>query len=357
MSSAAGAKTVFAGGEGSPSPFRAPVLRRSKAAPERRRAAEVKIGRATRRVGRGMDRFRAMEVYVKTVEAGSLSRAAAQLGIANASVTTLLRGLEKHLGATLLQRSTRYVRLTDEGAAYYQRCKAILAQVEEAEASVAEARHGLRGVLRVEAPIAVGHLIIGPALAEFTRRHPGLRVAASLNNQVENLIKRGIDVAIRMDEVEDGDLVARPVFSTRYVLCAAPGFLAAHGGEPTDPRAIEPRHCLGFADHPGGGAHPWRFRRGAEEVTVRPDGSLLFNSSDALMESATRGAGLIYVLDVLVARYVRRGELVRLLPGWETDTKHFLAAYPKTSFTPAKVRAFVAFLPDAFAAVAAGAGT
>lgn len=301
-----------------------------------------------------MDRLRAMEVYVKTVEAGSLSGAAAQLGMANASVTTLLRSLEKHLGVTLLQRSTRYARLTDEGASYYQRCKFILAQVEEAEASVSEARHGLQGVLRLVTPIAVGHLIIGPALAEFTRRHPGLRVVTSLDNEVENLIMRGIDVAIRMDEVEDGDLVARPVFSTRYVLCAGPGFIAAHG-EPADPRGIEPRRCLGFADHPGGGAQPWRFRRGAEEVVVRPEGSLSFNSSDALMESAARDAGLIYVLDVLAARHVRRGELVRLLPDWETDTKRFLAAYPKTSFTPAKVRAFVAFLPGAFAAAAAGA--
>lgn len=300
-----------------------------------------------------MDRLRAMEVFAKTVEAGSLSRAAAQLGIANASVTTILRGLEKHLGVTLLQRSTRYVRVTDDGAEYYQRCKAVLAQVDAAEAALTEGRQGLRGVLRLGTPIAVGHLIIGPALAEFTRRHPGLRVVTSLNNEVANLIKRGIDVAIRMGEVEDGDLVARPVFSARHVLCASPGFLAAHGA-PVHPRAVEPRQCLGFADYPGGGLHLWRFRRGGEEVEIRPDGSLFFNSSDALMESAARGAGLIYVLDILAARYLRRGELVRLLPDWATDTRQFLAAYPKTSFTPSKVREFVAFLPAALAEAAAG---
>ena len=300
-----------------------------------------------------MDRLRAMEVFAKTVEAGSLSGAAAQLGIANASVTTILRGLEKHLGVTLLQRSTRCVRVTDDGAEYYQRCKAVLAQVDAAEAALTEGRQGLRGLLRLETPIAVGHLIIGPALAEFTRRHPGLRVVTSLNNEVANLIKRGIDVAIRMGEVEDGDLVARPVFSARHVLCASPGFLAAHGA-PVHPRAVEPRQCLGFADYPGGGLHLWRFRRGGEEVEIRPDGSLFFNSSDALMESAARGAGLIYVLDILAARYLRRGELVRLLPDWATDTRQFLAAYPKTSFTPSKVREFVAFLPAALAEAAAG---
>jgi LysR family transcriptional regulator for bpeEF and oprC len=299
-----------------------------------------------------MDRFRAMEVYVKTVEAGSLSRAASQLGFANASVTTLLRGLETHLGVTLLQRSTRYLRLTDEGADYYRRCKSILAEVEEAEASLAEARGGLTGNLRLETPIAVGHTVFAPALATFARNHPGLRVFTSLTNNVENLIKRGVDVAIRMDEVEDGDLVARPIFSARYALCASPAFLEEHG-TPAHPHDIDPRHCLGLADHPGGG-NDWQFRRDEEEVSIRPDGRLFFNSSDALIGGALRHAGLIYVLDVLAARHLRRGELVRLLPEWETGSRRFLAAYLKTSFIPAKIRALVTFLPGVLAAAAAG---
>lgn len=303
-----------------------------------------------------MDRFRAMEVYVKTVEAGSLSRAASQLGLANASVTTVLRGLEAHLGVTLLQRSTRYLRLTDEGSSYYQRCKAILAQVEETEASLTEARGGITGTLRVEAPIAIGHTIFAPALATFARNHPGLRVFTSLNNQVENLIKRGVDVAIRMDEVKDGDLVARPIFSARYALCASPAFLEEHGA-PAHPAEIVSRHCLGFSGSVGADGNAWSFRRNGEEVVVRPEGSLFFNSSDALIASALRGAGMIYVLDVLAARHLRRGTLVQLLPEWETNAMRFYAAYLKTSFIPSKIRALVAFLPGVLAAAAAGEET
>ena len=167
-----------------------------------------------------MDRLLAMEAFVRTVDTGSMSRAASQLGIANASVTTLTRKLEAHLGATLLQRSTRYVRLTAEGAKYYERCRSILEQIGEAEAAVTERE---RGEIRLETPIALGHLVLGPALATFSVLHPELRVVTTLNNEVDNLIKRGMDVAIRMQAVESGELVARLIYRARYILCAAPG--------------------------------------------------------------------------------------------------------------------------------------
>ncbi len=296
-----------------------------------------------------MDRLLAMQAFVKTVDAGSMSRAAAQLGIANASVTTLVRHLEAHLGVTLLQRSTRYVRVTDEGAAYYASARAILEQIEASEAALAERGQALRGVLRLESPIAFGHLILGPALAEFSRRHPQLRIITSLNNEAGSLIQRGIDVAIRMDAVESGDLVARLLYRDHHVACAAPAFLAEHG-MPAEPGDIDPRRCIGFAGYPGGEIHEWCFRRDGAEHRVKPDGPLFFNSTDALMQAAARGAGMIYVLDVLAEQYIRRGELVRLLPDWQTDDRSFFAAYPKTSFTPPKVRAFVDFMATVFPA-------
>jgi LysR family transcriptional regulator for bpeEF and oprC len=298
-----------------------------------------------------MDRLLAMEAFVRTVDTGSMSRAAAQLGIANASVTTLIRRLERHLGVTLLHRSTRYVRPTPEGAAYYERCRSILEQVGEAEAALAGRERGPRGVLRVETPIAVGHLVLSPALAEFARLHPDLRVVTSLNNEVDNLVKRGVDVAIRMEAVESGDLVARLIYRARYALCAAPDFVEAHGA-PAHPRAIDPKRCLGFSGSPSGDLRIWRFRRGEERHEIAPEGNLFFNSTDALMQAAAHGAGLIYVLDVLADRYCRRGELVRLLPEWETDEQTFFAVHRRVGFTPPKVRAFVDFLAAHFAAPA-----
>ena len=135
-----------------------------------------------------MDRLLAMEAFVRVVETGSMSEAATQLGIANASVTNLIRRLETQLGVTLLQRSTRSMRLTDEGARYHERCRAILDQIAEADASVADRETGPRGTVRLESPIAVGHLVLGPALAAFGRRHPNLRVVTTLNNEVASLV-------------------------------------------------------------------------------------------------------------------------------------------------------------------------
>jgi LysR family transcriptional regulator for bpeEF and oprC len=292
-----------------------------------------------------MDRLWAMQVFVKVVDAGSLSRAAAQLDLANASVTTCVRNLEAHLGVALLQRNTRHVTPTDDGLRYYDRCRDILAQVETAEASAASAAGGgrLAGTLRVELPIAVGHLIIGPALTDFARAHPDLQVRVNLTNSVDDLIRRGVDVAIRMDEIEDGDLVARRIYEARHVLCASPGFLRA-AGTPGHPREIEPKCCFGFAATLSSRARPWTFRRGGETQEIAPAGNLCFNSSDALLRSAARGAGFVYVLDVLAQGYLGRGELVAVLPDWETAPQTFYAVYPPSRFVPPRVRLFVEFL-------------
>jgi LysR family transcriptional regulator for bpeEF and oprC len=291
-----------------------------------------------------MDRLLAMAAFVRTVDTGSMSRAAAQLGIANASVTTLTRKLEAHLGVTLLQRSTRYIRLTEEGARYYERCRSILEQIAEADSSMSGSE---RGIVRLETPIALGHLVLGPALAKFSSQHPDLRVATTLNNEVGDLIKRGVDVAIRMEAVESGELVARLIYRARYGLYAAPGYLQRHG-EPASPSEIVPKQCLGFAGSPSGDLRIWHFGRGDERHEIRPDGNLFFNSTDALLQAASHGAGLTYVLDVLAEGAYRRGELVRLLPDWETDQQTFYAVHPRMRFTPPKIRVLVDFLVSHF---------
>jgi LysR family transcriptional regulator for bpeEF and oprC len=296
-----------------------------------------------------MDRLWAMQVFVKVVEAASFSGAARQLDLANASVTSCIRNLETHLGVTLLQRTTRHLHVTEEGAAFYDRCKVILGQVEEAETAARGAREGLRGTLRIEAPFAIGHTILGPALADFTAKNPELRVVTTLTNQVDNLVERGIDLAIRMDEVEGGDLVARPIYAGKYMVCASPAFLKKHG-TPASPHAIKPQWCLGLTNTVSGAARPWTFRRGAEEYRLWPEGSLFFNASDALIRTAMRGAGLIYVLDILVRDSIARGELAQVLADWETAGRTFYLVYPKSRFVAPKVKAFSEFISSTLAA-------
>lgn len=290
-----------------------------------------------------MDRLWAMQVFVKVVEAGSLSRAATHLDLANASVTTCIRNLEGHLGVTLLRRNTRHVAPTEEGLRYYAQCRDILALVETAEASTATSGERLSGTLRVEVPIAVGHLIIGPALADFARAHPDLQVVVGLTNSVDDLIRRSVDVAIRMDRIDDEDLIARRIYEARHVLCAAPDFLRERG-VPEHPRDLDPKHCLGFAATLTDQPRPWLFRREAESVEIAPGGNLVFNSSDALLRTAARGAGFVYVLDVLAQSYMRDGQLQPVLAEWETAPQTFYAVYPAFRFIPPRVRAFVQFL-------------
>lgn len=205
---------------------------------------------------------------MKVVEAGSLSRAATYLDLANASVTTCLRNLETHLGLTLLQRSTRHVTLTEEGAKYYDQCRDILLMVETAEAAAAPSGTHLQGMLRVELPTSLGHLIIGPALSGFAQQQPDLRITVNLTNGVDSLIRRGIDVAIRMDEIDDADLVAKQIYETRHVLCASPAFLRDRG-TPTNPSGIDPASCIGFTKTVNSQPRSWLFERDGRQVPVR----------------------------------------------------------------------------------------
>lgn len=294
-----------------------------------------------------MDRLWAMEVFVKVVEAGSLSGAATHLDLANASVTTCIRNLETHLGVTLLRRSTRHIGLTEEGAQYYDRCRDILALVETAEAAAAPSLTRLQGTLRLELPIAVGHLIIGPALVDFARLHLGLRIIVDLTNGIDNLIRRSVDVAIRMDEIDDADLVARRIYEARHVLCAAPSFLE-NIEVPNHPRDVDPRICFGFASMPAAKIQKWTFYKGDESHTIDPGGNLSFNSSDALLRSAARGAGYIYVLDVLAREYIQRNEVVTILQEWETARQTFYAVYPPSRYISPRIKLLVAFIVDRF---------
>jgi LysR family transcriptional regulator for bpeEF and oprC len=292
-----------------------------------------------------MDRLKAMEIFVAAAEAGSLSAAASRLGLSNATVTAQLQALEAHLRATLLHRSTRHLRLTAEGEVYLGRCRAILGALQEAEAEAGGDE--ARGVLRVQVPIAIGHLVLAPALAAFAAAHPALRVVTILGNEVDSLVRRGIDVAIRMDEVEAGDLVARPIYRSTHVVCAAPGFLALHG-VPAHPSAIEPARCLAWVADGTAAPRPWRFRRGEEAVAVEPVGGLAFNSSDALLSAAVEGAGLVHVLGLLAHAHLRAGRLLPVLEDWQTEEQVFYVAYPKARFTAPKVRAFADFAARAF---------
>ncbi len=284
-----------------------------------------------------------MEVFVRVAECGSFSRAAESLGLANATVTTCVRNLERHLGVTLINRDTRRLRLTEEGQLYMPRARQLLQSVAQTEDELRTSKSELRGSLHIEMPISIGHALLCPALPNFAKRYPEISTAITLTNQPHHMIERAIDVAIRMDHVEDEDLVARSVYETNYVVCCAPHLAARL---PADPAALDPRCCLGILPKEQRHAAAWRLERGEMEVKIQPSGSLHFNSSDALVGAALAGIGVIHVLDIFVNRHLDNGELVPLYSDWATASTIFYAVMTKASSGSAKVRAFTDFLVE-----------
>ena len=288
-----------------------------------------------------MDRLWAMTVFVRVAECSSFSRAAESLDLANATVTACIRNLENHLGVTLIHRDTRRLHLTEEGSLFLARARAVLRSVDEAEFEVRSRIGELRGALAIETPISFGHALLCPALHDFAARHPGISTAVTLTNKPHNLIEKAIDVAIRMDRVEDADLIARPIYEAHYVVCCRPDIAA---GLPDHPGALDPSLCLGVLAEERRSANPWLLERDQEQITLHPQGRLHFNSNDALLLAARHGAGVVHVLDIFANRALQQGELVAVFPQWQTRRRTFYAVTTRERNDSAKVRAFTDFL-------------
>ncbi|MBU1361375.1 MAG: LysR family transcriptional regulator [Gammaproteobacteria bacterium] len=287
-----------------------------------------------------------MEVFVRVAECGSFSRAAESLDLANATVTTCVRNLERHLDVTLINRDTRRLRLTEEGQMFLLRARDLLESVARTEEEIRSQVGQLRGRLHIETPISLGHALLCPALPDFAKRYPEISTAVTLSNQPHHVIERGIDVAIRMDQVEDADLIARPIYEGSYIVCCAPDLV---GTLPAHPDELDRRRCIGILPEERRFVNPWLLRKGEERVEIRPDGPLHFNSSDALLMAAQRGAGVTCVLDVFVNSQLADGTLVQVYPEWETAVKTFYVVMAQSRVGSAKVKAFTDFLFDVFA--------
>lgn len=290
-----------------------------------------------------MDKLRAMKVFVRVVECGSFSKAAASLEIANATVTANVRNLERSLGITLLNRDTRSLHLTVEGERYFERCLSILRDVDDAEDELRQQRGRVTGLVAVESPIAFGQALIQPALPTFLEQHPGIQVALRLTDYPVGLIERGTDVAIRMDSVDNADLIARPLYQAKYVICASPDFVARHGRCRT-PADLDPKLCLGLFGKSSYSPISWILKNETNTYDIQPKGPLLFNGSNSLINAALAGLGYIQVLDIFTNNLVARGDLIRILPDYRMGGRTFYSVTPRSRFVSPRARAFIDFL-------------
>ncbi|MDF3849842.1 LysR family transcriptional regulator [Achromobacter denitrificans] len=291
-----------------------------------------------------MNRFHEMAVFLAVAEAQSFAAAARRLEMSAPTVTRSVAALERRLGALLLVRTTRSLRLTEAGQRYAGDCRRILEDVEQADDAAAGAMAAPRGALSITAPAFFGELHVMPAVLGYLRAHREVSVRTLLVDRVVNLLDEGIDVAVRIGALPDSSLTAVPVGQVRRVVCAAPAFLREHG-RPEDPDALQ-RFCTVTAALEGRGPQ-WRFLQDGEPRRVRVDSQLTVTSFQAAVLAACEGWGLTQVVSYQVARHLASGALEVVLRDYELPPLPVHVVYPEGRKGSAKVRSFVDFCVEA----------
>jgi LysR family transcriptional regulator for bpeEF and oprC len=291
-----------------------------------------------------MDQLLAMRVFSRVAERGSFARAADELDLSRPAASAHVAALEKHLGARLLNRTTRRVSLTAEGTEFLARTRRILEELRDAEETLRGTRSKPQGKLRVDVPVAFGRYLLLPALAEFTRRYPLIELDLRLNDRVVDLVADQVDVALRVGQIRQAGLAARRVAQVNLVTCAAPAYLQDHG-EPQTPDELRHHRLVGLSTVSG--APPeWTFPPPFTPKRLGLKFAMLFNAGEAPIIAATAGLGIIHTADLLVAEYVARGELKLILEDFIAPGPPISLVYPSSGHQLAKVRVFSDFAAD-----------
>jgi DNA-binding transcriptional LysR family regulator len=282
-----------------------------------------------------MDRIQAMQAFVAVADLEGFAPAARKLALSPSAITRLVAALEQHLGARLLQRTTRNVALTEVGTRYLERVRRVLADVEEAESSAQAERSAPSGRLVISAPVGFGRRHVSPIVSNYLSRYPDVSCELRLSDRMVNLVEDGVDVAVRIGHLADSTLVARQIGQMRRIAVAAPGYLKRRG-EPKNPEEIATHDTIQF-----GAASEWRFVQDGRELRVTPAPRLITNSADAAIQYAEEGGGLTRVLAYQAADAIKRGKLAIVLAASEEPVMPIHLVYPTSRLLSAKVRSFI----------------
>ncbi|VTQ57802.1 D-malate degradation protein R [Campylobacter jejuni] len=292
-----------------------------------------------------MDRITAAQVFVAIVERGSMINAAESLNMSRAMVTRYLAEMEKWSGARLLHRSTRKLSLTDAGENTLARCRKMLSVAAEMGSVADTGDEALRGMLRLSCSQSFGQGAVVIAVSEFLRRHPQVSIDLQLESRAVNLVEDRIDLALRITNDLDPNLIARPLALCPSVVCASPAYLAAQG-TPQHPQDLAVHNCLTYTWF---GKSLWQFERQGEQVAIPVSGNLSANESLVLLTGAVEGAGIVMQPYYSAAPLIASGQLVALLCGWQPQEMGIYAIYASRRQMPAALRALLDFLVAWFA--------
>ena len=291
------------------------------------------------------DKLLEMESFVRVIEAGTISAAAEQLAVAKSAVSKRLADLEARLGVQLLARTTRSLNLTDSGRSFLVQAKDILSAVEIAESAATDSRSLLQGRLRIAAPLTFGLMHLNPAIREFLELHPAVTVDIDFSDSQIDLVHGGYDVALRLADLGDSLLAARPLTRIRHTVTASPGYLS-NKALPRTPQDLLDLDCLRYS---GVRDSQWSYTDpSGQKGSIEPTALIIANNGAFLRDMAIAGSGVINQPTFVSYRAICSGELVTLLADYSWHEKTAYAVYPKTRYLPLRVRAFIDFLATYF---------
>jgi len=294
-----------------------------------------------------MDRLQAMQVFTRVVDTNSFTRAAETLDLPRASVTTIIQNLEAFLGTRLMHRTTRRLSLTPDGAAYYERCVRILADVEETEASFQSGNKKPHGKLRIDMPGSLGRLIVIPSLCEFHKRYPDIDLQLGLTDRPVDLLQEGVDCVLRVGALQDSSLVARRIGLFEGVTCASPDYIE-RAGMPASLEDLDNHKAVNYFSSRTGRTLDWAFVVNGNEVEVKMKSIVSVNDADAYVTCGLEGFGLIQPALFMVLPHLRSGQLVEVLPELKPLPMPISAVYPHSRHLSPKVRVFVDWIAEVF---------
>jgi LysR family transcriptional regulator for bpeEF and oprC len=293
-----------------------------------------------------MDQIQSMRVFARVVEAGGFTKAAESLDLPKGTVTKLVQHLESRLRVRLLNRTTRRVTVTPDGAAYYERATRLLNDLDDMEASIGNAQASPSGKVRVDVGASMASLIVIPALPDFFKRYPDIQLDLGVSDRPVDLISDNVDCVIRGGDLIEQSLVARRIGNVALVTVATPGYLAQHG-TPQHPSELDDTHVtINYFSARTGRPYPQRFERAGEVVEVTGRYHVSVNESNALTAAVLAGLGVTQAAQLSVQPYLRSGELVQVLPDWDGEVIPVHVVYPPNRHLSAKVRAFVEWAAD-----------
>ena len=294
-----------------------------------------------------MQDLRTLAIFVKVAERLSFVRAAADLGITQSGVSNAISRLEDQIGTPLLARTTRKVSLTEHGAAYFERCRQALAELEEAELVLKNAQLKPSGNLRIDMPVSFGRLKVVPLLGAFQARYPDISLRVTFNDRYIDHIEESVDVSVRFGNLQDSSLIARRLGGAQLSVVGAPRYFAKFG-QPKKPEDLAGHNCLAFTFRDTRLAREWRFAQAGGETVLPIQGTMSLSDGASVCDAARAGYGLAQLQDFFIDALIAREQLVAVLEKFKPQPQPIWLVYPQARHLSPKVRAFVDFMVEKF---------